>query len=405
MTLASCPIIAQEFLENNSMIRDKLESFMNASRCTLLGVGPMSLNCVDAAIELANEHEIPIMLIASRRQIDSEQFGGGYVNNWSTADFSSYVMDSDKKGKVLLARDHGGPWQNTEEVDKNFSLKKAMESAKDSYRADIESGFEVIHIDPSIDIHGQPDVDEVLERIFELYEFCWSHAKALKRDIIFEIGTEEQSGSTNSQKELEYTLNAVQKFCESNKLPPPTFVVIQSGTRVVETRNVGTFDSPIRVAQELPAEIQVPQMIEICNRYRVFMKEHNTDYLSDAALRWHPRLGIHAATVAPEFGVAEPVSLLTTLESNGLEASAERFLDIAFKSNKWSKWMQKDTNATDRDRAVIAGHYVFSNAECIQIKTEASIQLARKGIVLDQVLKQQIKKSISRYLWNFRLIR
>ena len=48
----------------------------------------MSLNCVDASIELADQYNVPIILIASRRQIDSESFGGGYVNNWSTEKFS-----------------------------------------------------------------------------------------------------------------------------------------------------------------------------------------------------------------------------------------------------------------------------------------------------------------------------
>ena len=32
-------------------------------------------------------------------------------------------------------------------------------------------------------------------------------------------------------------------------------------------RNVGSFDSPVRVSDEIPAEIQLPKMIEICNRY------------------------------------------------------------------------------------------------------------------------------------------
>ena len=27
-----------------------------------------------------------------------------------------------KKGNILLSRDHGGPWQNTREIDENFSL-------------------------------------------------------------------------------------------------------------------------------------------------------------------------------------------------------------------------------------------------------------------------------------------
>src|SRR3990167_1300986 len=240
------------------MIHQRLESFLTKRRCTLLGVGPMSVNCVDATIELANEHEVPIMLIASRRQIDSENFGGGYVNNWTTTDFAHYVIDRDKKGKILLARDHGGPWQNTKEKDVNLGLRRAMESAKSSYRSDLEAGFQILHIDPSGYIHGHPSTDEILDRIFELYEFCYAQAEQTRKEVIFEIGSEEQSGSTNSQEELDYTLKAVQHFCKKNHLPKPSFVVIQCGTRVMETRNVGSFDSPVRVANELPAEIQLP---------------------------------------------------------------------------------------------------------------------------------------------------
>jgi len=387
------------------MIYQRLQTFLQKKRCTLLAVGPMSKNCVDATIELANEHDVPILLIASRRQIDSEEFGGGYVNNWTTAEFARYVIDGDKKGKVLLARDHGGPWQNCKEKDAKLSLRRAMESAKSSYRADLEAGFQVLHIDPSVDIHGQPGVDEVLDRIFELYEFCWSQAQHLRQEVIFEIGTEEQSGSTNTQEELDYTLNAVQRFCNKNHLPQPSFVVIQSGTRVMETRNVGSFDSPVRVADELPAEIQLPKMIEICNRYGILMKEHNTDYLSDEALQWHPRLGIHAANVAPEFGVTETLSLLSVLESNGLSKLADRFLQLAYDSNKWDKWMLANSQATERDRSIIAGHYVFSKPECAELKAEASRELAPKGIELEQHLKQHVKQCILRYLRNFRLVR
>jgi hypothetical protein len=226
----------------------------------------------------------------------------------------------------------------------------------------------------------------------------------MDREIIFEIGTEEQSGSTNSQEELDYTLNAIQRFCNRNNLPQPTFVVIQCGTRVMETRNVGSFDAPIRVANELPSEIQLPKMIEICNRYGIFMKEHNTDYLSDQALQWHPRLGIHAANVAPEFGVAETKALLSILESNGLQSLADQFLQVAYDSKKWVKWMLEDTKATDRDRSVIAGHYIFSKPECIELKMEASMALAGKGIILEQHLKHEVKQSILRYLRNFRLV-
>ena len=52
-------------------IEKKLKSLVKQKK-TLLGVGPMSLNCVDASIELSNKFNVPIILIASRRQIDSK---------------------------------------------------------------------------------------------------------------------------------------------------------------------------------------------------------------------------------------------------------------------------------------------------------------------------------------------
>lgn len=386
------------------MIKAKLERFINSRRCTLLGVGPMSVNCVDAAIELSNESDAPLMLIASRRQIDSEDFGGGYVNNWSTERFADYVIDNDKKGKIILARDHGGPWQNECEKNRKLGLRKAMDSAKASYQADIDAGFQVLHIDPSVDIFGVPSVSEILDRIFELYEFCWTYAQKQGKEILFEIGTEEQSGSTNTQEELDFTLKQIGSFCDKNRYPRPTFVVVQTGTRVMEMRNVGSFDSPLRVANELPAEIQVPQMVQICNQHGIYLKEHNADYLSDEALNWHPRLGIHAANVAPEFGVAESKALVHLLEQNGLNNLADNFLALAYSSRKWEKWMVKDTKASDRDRSIVAGHYIFSTPECQEIKMASQHELLKKNIKLDDELKKAVKKSIQRYMSNFRLV-
>jgi len=386
------------------MIQQRLEKFLH-QRCTLLGVGPMSLNCVNAAIELANEHLVPIILVASRRQIDSKEFGGGYVNNWTTEEFARHVIDNDKNGRVIIARDHGGPWQNTCEKKADLSLRRAMESAKSSFQADIESGFQVLHIDPSVDIHGTPSVDEVLDRIFELYEYCWMKAQRLGVKILFEIGTEEQSGSTNTQEDLEYTLKSIRRFCDRNSLPFPSFVVVQVGTRVIEKRNVGSFDSSIRIVDELPAEIQVPKMIEICNSYQIFMKAHNTDYLSDEALQWYPRLGIHSANIAPEFGVSETLALLKLMEGQGMQDLAERFLRLAYDSQKWCKWILPDNHMHDRDCAIVAGHYVFAMEECKEIKLEAQSRIYDKSIDLEGFLKERVKESIMRYLRNFRLVR
>ncbi len=387
------------------MVRTKLENFIHKRRCTLLGAGPMSLNCVDATIELANEQNVPIMIVASRRQIEAEEFGGGYVNNWSTERFAEYVINNDKQGKIILARDHGGPWQSEYEIRKKFSLRKAMESAKISYQADIEAGLEVIHIDTSVDIFGIPQIDDVLLRLFELIEFCWMVAQRNNRKIIFEIGTEEQTGSTNTVEELEYVLSQTYAFCDKYSLPKPTFVVSQTGTRVMETRNVGSFDSPVRIANELPAEIQVPKMIDVCRKFDIYMKEHNTDYLSDEALLWHPKLGIHSANVAPEFGVTETQAFLALLKNNGLEKLEEEFIELSFNSKKWDKWMLPDTSCGKYEKAIIAGHYVFSDPIFVDIKQRAQTKLKNKNINIDQHLKLIIKEAIFRYLKHFRLLR
>ena len=100
---------------------------------TLLGVGPMSKECVDRVIHLANTYCKPILLIASRRQIDSEEFGGGYVNNWSTkSSLVTYVVMTKKdvfcwlEIMVDLAESARGIFK--------FSLVDALDSAKRSFR-------------------------------------------------------------------------------------------------------------------------------------------------------------------------------------------------------------------------------------------------------------------------------
>lgn len=387
----------------DGMIQQRFEQLIKNKKCTLLGIGPMSKNCVDVIIDLANEHNAPLMIIASRRQIDSEDFGGGYVNNWTTAEFAKYVNDVDKRGKVILARDHGGPWQNDLEKKQNLGLRQAMESAKKSYKSDIDAGFDILHIDPSIDPFATPTLSEVLDRIYELYEYCCSYAKQVGREIQFEIGTEEQSGSTNTSEELEYSLNEIMKFCTRRGFPKPMFVVVQTGTRVMEMKNVGSFDSPIRVVGELAVEIQVPMMIEICHRFGIMMKEHNTDYLSSNALKWHPRLGIHAANVAPEFGVAETCGVIELIELSRRTDLMDQFSSLVLESKKWMKWMLPNSSATDIDRVKIAGHYVFATLQFQEIRNQLEVEVKKKGIHLDEYLKKKIRESIFRYLINFRL--
>lgn len=385
---------------------DHIKDYVKKKKCTLLGVGPMSKNVVDATIKLSDDYKLPLMLIASRRQIDSSKFGGGYVENWTTEEFASYVKKNSKTKNVILARDHGGPWQNNLEIENKYSTFQAMKSAKESFAVDIDNGFEVIHIDPSIfPKNTKYSQSKVIERLFELYEFCYDYAQSKKKKILFEIGTEEQSGSTNSQNEIEDSLSKLKFFCKKNKLPFASFVVIQAGTKVMEMKNVGSFEKYFPVKNEIPVEIQLLKMIEICNNYGVMMKEHNTDYLTSESLSWHPKLGIHSANVAPEFGVTETKCLIRLLENMKMIDERDEFLKISLSSNKWRKWMLKSSKASDFEKSLIAGHYNFSNARVISIKSKLKNKLMKeKKIELDKLLQEDISNVISKYLKCFRLI-
>lgn len=378
---------------------------MQARRCTQLGVGPMSEATVNATIDVATHLRIPVMLVASRRQIEAGALGGGYVNGWDTASFSAYIRKRDPSGFVILCRDHGGPWQGSYDTSRRLSLKEAMEAAKHSFEEDIAAGFEILHIDPSVGLKEPPAQAQIVERLEELFEFC--HAKALqyKKQIAFEFGKEEQGVDIEGAESFSGFLEHVMAFCAKKNLPKPLFVVGQTGTKVMERRNIGNFEKHFRTPGEVPPEIQVPKLVDLCRKHGVFLKAHNADYLSDEGIRFHTQLGIHAANVAPEFGVGESLQLLALCEELACKEEREQFLSLAYESRKWEKWMIPGTLADDREKAVIAGHYVFSSPQFKELKERLRRKCALHNIRLDDCLKERVKQLIYRYLFNFNLVR
>jgi hypothetical protein len=387
-----------------SMIRKRVELQLRQQPCTLLGVGPVSRLTVEATVELANEHDVDVMLIPSRRQVDSDRLGAGYVEGWNAERFASFVRERDPKGRAILCRDHGGPWQNSKELDEQLDPKAAMESAIASYEEDIEAGFAILHIDPSVGPDSAPDLETTLEYLFELYASCWDMAKSRRLDIQFEVGTEEQSSVSGSMKELEYMLERINGFCKAESLPPPLFVVVQTGTKVAETRNVGSLLSPYRINGEIPPEVFLPYVIQACERHGLKIKQHNTDYLDDRVLSWLPQLGVHSANVAPEYGVVESRAYLQVLEAHRLFKQRDRFIELAYESGKWKKWLLPHSRATERDCAVICGHYVFSTPEFRELVEEVNRELAGTSTVLLDFAKGEVKKCLMRYFKAFRLV-
>jgi len=377
------------------MLNNRLRSFINDKHCTLLGIGVMSKNCVDATIEIANNYNIPLMMIASRRQIESAQFGGGYVNNWTTETFAKYVKENDKNNNIILCRDHGGLWQNLFEKEQKLLLDEVMDTAKRSFKVDIESGFDLIHIDTSVDVHNKININESMRRMCELYKYCGEIAKKYGKTVSYEIGSEEQSGTIQNLDDLKYTIENVQECCKINELPLPIFVVVQTGTKLMDRKNVGNFDENYK---------EIKNVINLCEKYDIMVKEHNTDYLSDPSLIIHPKLGIHAANVAPEFANQETIALIDILKKYNLNDLYEEFLKLSYESNNWRRWVSSNTKTTYIERVILSGHYIFSSYEFNILKNKAKTELQRYGINLDNELKIHIKNSILRYLFNFNMI-
>ena len=135
------------------------------------------------------------------------------------------------------------------------------------------------------------------------------------------------------------------------------------------------------------------------------MKEHNADYLSNHSLSLHPRLGIHAANIAPEFGVVETRAFIEILKKFNKTKLLEEFYEISYNSNKWKKWLVPNSNADKVQKAIISGHYIFSNKKFEILKKKVQLFLLKKNINLNNHLQKSIYYSIHRYAKNFNLIK
>jgi len=373
-----------------------IKQFITKKQCTVLGIGPMSKNCVDVVIELVNTYDIPLMLIASRRQIESAELGGGYVNNWSTEEFSEYIEQNDRNQNIILCRDHGGPYQNENENKENNSFNEIMENAKKSFSVDIQSNFQIIHIDPTENLISDLTQDEMLNRIYDLYKFCYSIANKYNKKIFVEISLGKEDGGISNFSEIKYGIKKIKEFCNNKKLPLPLFMVIKTGNHVLETRNIGILEDIVD-GKGLEEEGEIKKMIKFCNKENIMIKEHNGDYLTEHTLRYHPKIGIHGINVAPEFGVVETKAILSWLEKNHLDGFKDKFLEISYNSKKWEKWIMPNSTTTKNDKAIISGHYVFSSPEFKILKNEILEKIDDKN-AFDNYLKIEIKNSVLKYL-------
>ena len=322
-----------------------------------IGIGPMSRLCVDAVYQYSNNNAQPIMLIASRRQVECETLGRGYVNGWTTEKFGEYcagLRAKFPKSQVFLCRDHGGPWQGNNED--GMDLLHAMERAEKSFEADILSGFDLLHIDPSLCRDGNVSTRAVLENTAKLLRHCDRFAKEHGKSIEYEIGTEENVGTITTPESFSQLVGGIAAVCARDGIAKPIFVVGQTNSLVKEMRQIGEFNSKNTV-----------MLMSAAASHGFLLKEHNADYLFEYQFRQRLAANVPAMNVAPEFGVIESQAFVAFCLKNGHADKVDRFLRLSLESGKWRKWLINPDYVSDYDRAIIAGHYVFGQPEFAEI--------------------------------------
>jgi len=298
-------------------------------------IGPMSKNVVDAVIAVSNEENLSIGLIPSRRQIE---YSGGYVNNWTTQQFAEYVRS--RAPRVVLQRDHGGAQQGD-----------ISDDGRESFLHDAFSSFDLIHVDPWKKFKTVP---EAAKNTIEMIEYISSYNPSCR----YEVGTEEAIRRYETA-ELDSFLKILKGQLNAALWEKIEYAVIQGGTALLGTENIGVFD-----------ERRCAAMIEVCTNHSLKSKEHNGDFLAPGEIKKRFALGLDGLNIAPEFGGCETKCILEALQT---EEQLDRFFNLCYESKRWKKWMPSDfvlTKSARQDIINVSGHYVFSHPDFIRLKNE-----------------------------------
>lgn len=399
------------------MMRATRKLYDKGERFTHIGIGPMSKNLLKAVLSLAKEKDFPVILIASRNQVDSDTFGGGYVCDFDQKRFvettDNIAQEIGFNGLCYFCRDHGGPWQRDKERNDALPTEQAMDIAKQSYLDDAVAGFHLLHIDPTKDPHctGVVPLDVVLDRTVQLIENIENERKARNLpELAYEVGTEETMGGLISAENYEGFIKSLLVELDKRNLPHPLFIVGQTGTLTRLTSNVGHYDS-----------VTAKNLSDIAKQYGMELKEHNGDYLANRILLEHPVIGLGAMNVAPEFGLVETEAYLELCEiENKFVAEADRsnaksvIAKHALNGQRWRKWMIGDDRtasveeiATKADLVEtitqMCGHYTLENVEVKAALAKLFENITNLGLDPEFYVIKKIKDSIDRYIYCFNL--
>ncbi|PJA89964.1 MAG: hypothetical protein CO137_01445 [Candidatus Magasanikbacteria bacterium CG_4_9_14_3_um_filter_32_9] len=325
-----------------------------------LGIGPMSQEIIEAVYRYSENNSEPLMLIASKNQID---WSGGYVNDWTTRQFAEYCNVLKKKypkAKVYLCRDHCGPGF------KNDDINDVYKTIND----DLDNGFEVIHIDFC---HYKGVYEERLAESKKAIE----HILKKKPGTIIEIGTDENKGDFLTN--IKHVDSEMEFF---KKVAPIHFFVCQTGSLIKEVNQAGAFNTEF-----------LKKIKDLSVKYDFCLKEHNADYLDSRSVAMRKGI-IDAVNVAPQYGIIQTTLTLSKCYAYGI--NVDDYLEDAYMSGKWKKWLKKNDQNNKYLCSVIAGHYNFAKDSYKKIYKEIN-----KYEDFRETIIKEIMNNIDIYIKNF----
>ena len=380
---------------------------------TLFAACPNSRAVIRAAIRSAKRCNAPIKFAATLNQVDMD---GGYTG-LTQKEFVKLIRQEAEKvnftGPVMIAIDHGGPWLKDAHRQANLPFEKTMQLVKESMIEALEAGYNLLHVDPTVDItlpKGEViNIDVVAERTVEIITHVENYRskKEITR-ISYEVGTEEVHGGLADMTVFRRFLNLLKEGLAANGLEDvwPCFVVGKVGTDLHTT----TFDP--EVARQLTAEAQ---------KFGSVIKGHYSDNVSNPEA--YPLAGMGGANVGPEFtemeydGLMELVALEGAFNKEGKVPKLSAFKSVLWQavidSGRWKKWLQAEEEGKDFDQLTESRQlwliktgcrYIWEKPEVVAARTRLMENVDNNGIDAESVVLMQIEKSMDKYFYNFNLV-
>jgi len=390
----------------------ELESQTGTKR-TLLAVCPNSVSVIKAAFRSAKRNNAPIKFAATLNQIDGD---GGYTG-LTQLEFTKMLRNEAKSinynGKYIVAIDHGGPWLKDIQNIEKWDTEKAMAAIKKSFEDAIFAGYDLIHVDPTVDIFlnsGQSiDIRLVAARTVELI----AHAEKFRKEqnippISYEVGTEEVHGGLADEFVFDTFIAELKQGLEKVGLADvwPCFIVGKVGTDLHTT----TFDK--EVAKKLTDKVRP---------LGSFIKGHYTDGVTNP--EDYPLCGMGAANIGPEFTISE-YDALVELEKTELEYNQKGEIaqlsnikstlwSLVIASNRWRKWLFGDEQGKEfedlsggrKNWLVQTGcRYIWQHPEALVARYRLYENLKRFGIDAESVVLGRIEHDMDKYFYAFNLV-